>query len=133
MRIWPAIAALLLVVPAHAADPAHIDGAIFDQATHQPIAEASVVLRYRTLPARLQTTTSAKNGGYHFDVESAGEYAIEAEAPGYAPSEYSPQQPFAKIAEDSATGDVIPSSHQLDVSLTRAASLVGRLKDGNAQ
>jgi Carboxypeptidase regulatory-like domain len=133
MRYLSAIAALLLVAPAHAAEPAHIDGTILDQTTHQPIAEASVVLRYRTLPARLQTTTSFRNGGYHFDVESAGEYAIEAEAPGYVPSEYSPQQPFAKIEEDSTTEEVIPSSHTLDVSLTRAASMVGRVKDGNAQ
>jgi Carboxypeptidase regulatory-like domain len=133
MRYWSAIAALLLAVPAHAAESAHIAGTISDQNTHQPIAEASVVLRYRTLPAHLQTTTSSTNGEYRFDVESAGEYAIEAEAPGYAPSEYSPQQPFAKIEEDSTTEEVIPSSHTLDISLTRAARMVGRVKDGKAQ
>lgn len=133
MRKWLAIAAMLLAVPAHAAESARIDGTISDRNTHQPIAEARVVLRYRTSPAQLQTTTSSTNGAYRFDVESAGEYAIEAEAPSYVPSDYSQQEPFAKIEEDSTTEDVIPSSHTLDVSLTRAASMVGRLKDGKSQ
>jgi hypothetical protein len=110
-----------------------IEGTVIDARTEIPLPGARVTLHYATSPAPLDAAVTQAPGTFRFSISQPGNYAIEAEAPGFLNAVYPGAGSGIEIGDTEFEPQADAMVHSIVVKMSGAGILTGHVQDADSK